>query len=68
MRPAREAQAPPVTMCSSCKRIREAEQHWASIEDWQYRQHGDRFSHGLCEECTERLYPGLLDPGEAEPR
>jgi len=51
---------PVVTMCSGCKRIRDEKLQWQAIEDLLYEQHGERFSHGMCSECIERLYPGVL--------
>lgn len=48
-------------MCSHCKRVHGAESPWQPVEEWLYRQHGARFSHGICAECAEELYQGLLE-------
>lgn len=46
-------------ICSSCKKIRNDEGYWEQIEAY-IRDHSEaEFSHGLCPECAERLYPGL---------
>lgn len=44
-------------ICASCKKIRDDEGYWNQIESY-LTQHSDVFfSHGLCPECAERLYP-----------
>jgi PAS domain S-box-containing protein len=47
-------------ICSSCKRIRDDKGYWNQLEAY-VRDHSDAdFTHGICPECTEELYPGLL--------
>ncbi len=44
-------------ICSSCKRIRDEEGNWSAIEEY-VREHTDaEFSHGLCPDCAQKLYP-----------
>jgi hypothetical protein len=44
-------------ICSSCKRIRDDQGRWMQIESY-IRDHSEaEFSHGICPECKERLYP-----------
>ncbi len=46
-------------LCSSCKKIRNDEGYWEQIESY-IRDHSEAdFSHGLCPDCAERLYPGF---------
>ena len=46
-----------VPICSHCKRIRNDDQYWLSVERY-FQEHMDLdFSHGLCPECFKRLYP-----------
>lgn len=46
-------------ICSSCKKIRDDKGYWKQIEVY-IRDHSEaEFSHGICPECAERLYPGL---------
>jgi len=46
-------------ICSSCKKIRDDKGYWNQIEAY-IRDHSDaEFSHGLCPECTRKLYPYL---------
>ncbi len=59
-----------VPICASCKRIRNAQEEWEALEGYLRDHYAIDFTHGLCPECMERLYPGYPDlkPGpEAEP-
>ncbi|MBW2466756.1 MAG: hypothetical protein JRF02_05595 [Deltaproteobacteria bacterium] len=43
-------------ICASCKKIRDDKGYWNQIESY-IRDHSEaEFSHGLCEECGEKLY------------
>ena len=44
-----------VTVCGSCKDIREAGGEWHSLERFLQEHLGVRFSHGLCPDCGHRL-------------
>jgi len=47
-------------ICSSCKDIRDDQGYWHQIEDY-VRTHSDaEFSHGICPECAEKLYPEVF--------
>jgi DNA-binding NtrC family response regulator len=47
-------------ICASCKKIRDDTGYWNQIESY-IRAHADvEFSHGLCPDCTGRLYPDLF--------
>ncbi len=47
-------------ICSSCKRIRDDKGYWNQIEIY-IRDHSEaEFSHCMCQECAEKLYPNLL--------
>ena len=51
-------------ICSSCKKIRDDKGYWSQIEVC-IRSHSEAdFSHGICPECTNRLYPELGPFGE----
>lgn len=46
-------------ICAGCKKIRDDKGYWEQIEVY-IRDHSEAdFSHGLCPECAERLFPGL---------
>jgi PAS domain S-box-containing protein len=44
-------------ICSSCKKIRNDKGYWEQMEVY-IRDHSEAdFSHGICPECAEKLYP-----------
>lgn len=46
-------------ICASCKKVRDDRGYWTQIESY-IRDHSEaEFSHGLCPDCGEDLYPGL---------
>ena len=46
-------------ICSSCKKIRDDKGYWNQIESY-IRDHSEaEFSHSICPECLQRLYPDL---------
>ncbi|HUJ74981.1 MAG TPA: histidine kinase N-terminal 7TM domain-containing protein [bacterium] len=46
-------------ICSSCKKIRDDDGYWQTLEHYVQAHSEARFSHGLCEDCIQRLYPEL---------
>jgi CheY-like chemotaxis protein len=57
-------------ICSSCKRIRDDKGYWNQIEAY-IRNHSDAdFSHSICPECGQRLYPEYYQktPSEIDER
>lgn len=46
-----------IPICSSCKKIRDDKGFWNQIEIY-IRDHSEaEFTHGICPECVEKLYP-----------
>jgi signal transduction histidine kinase len=43
-------------ICSSCKKIRDGE-HWGQVEEYFSARLNVEFSHSLCPDCIEKLYP-----------
>ncbi len=43
-------------ICASCKKIRDDQGYWNQLEEYIQRHSGAVFSHGLCKECTKKLY------------
>lgn len=44
-----------------CKKIRNDDRYWQSVERY-FQEHLDLdFSHGICPECVQKLYPDLLE-------
>ncbi len=46
-------------ICGSCKRIRDDEGYWQQIESYISNHSDAEFSHGLCSDCLEKLYPEI---------
>jgi PAS domain S-box-containing protein len=47
-------------ICSSCKRIRDDKGYWNQLEAYIRDRSDADFTHGICPECRDELYPGLL--------
>jgi hypothetical protein len=47
-------------ICASCKKIRDDRGYWNRIEKYIEEHSEAEFTHGLCPDCVEKLYPGLL--------
>lgn len=46
-------------ICAACKKIRDDKGYWNLLEVY-IRDHSEaEFSHGICPECMDRLYPGV---------
>jgi len=46
-------------ICSNCKKIRDDKGYWNQIESY-IRDHSEaNFSHSICPECSEKLYPEI---------
>jgi hypothetical protein len=41
-------------ICSYCKKIRDDENYWQSVEDYISRHTEATFSHGICPTCYEK--------------
>ena len=50
-----------ITICSACKNIRTGDESWAKIEEYVHAHTEAEFSHGLCPDCIQRLYPEDAD-------
>ncbi len=44
-------------ICASCKKIRDDKGYWEQIEIYIREHSGVEFTHGICPECSEKLYP-----------
>lgn len=47
-------------ICSYCKKIRDTDGSWKQMDDYVSEHTTTKFSHGLCEECANRLYPNYF--------
>ncbi|MCF8067445.1 MAG: transporter substrate-binding domain-containing protein [Desulfobacterales bacterium] len=43
-------------ICSSCKKIRDDKGYWNQIEVYIEKHSEAEFSHGMCQECSDKLY------------
>lgn len=48
-------------ICASCKKIRDDQGYWNQLEEYITRHSEAVFTHGICPDCAEKLYPGLTD-------
>ena len=46
-----------IPICASCKRVRDDAGFWEQIEVYIRDRSEAEFSHGICPECMEKLYP-----------
>jgi CRP-like cAMP-binding protein len=46
-------------ICANCKKIREDNGSWVPIENYITDHSESEFTHGICPQCAERLYPEL---------
>ena len=44
-------------ICASCKKVRDDKGYWSQIEAYISEHSEAEFSHGLCPECAQKLYP-----------
>ena len=52
-------------ICASCKKIRDDQGFWQAVEAYVGNHSGALFSHGLCPDCMQKLYPELFgEPDE----
>jgi hypothetical protein len=54
-------------ICSICKRIRDANQNWTSVETYITKHSEAEFSHTLCPECSKRHYGAWLEQKDSSP-
>ena len=46
-----------IPICARCKKVRDDKGYWNQIEEYIQAHTGAQFSHGICPECAEILYP-----------
>ena len=56
-----------IPICANCKKIRDDSGYWNQVENY-IRDHSEaRFSHGICPDCMQRLYPDVKWEDSEEP-
>jgi len=48
-----------IPICASCKKIRNDGGFWQQLEEYIGEHSEAEFSHGLCQPCIKKLYPGV---------
>ena len=51
-----------IPICAACKKIRDDQGYWNQIEAYIEAYSEAQFSHGICPECAEKLYPEFYQP------
>jgi ligand-binding sensor domain-containing protein len=51
-------------ICANCKKIRDDRGYWDQLEEYIQNHSEVTFSHGICPDCAEKLYPGLISPNK----
>ncbi len=46
-----------IPICANCKKIRDDQGYWNQVEVYLRDRTEARFSHGICPECMQKLYP-----------
>ncbi|MBU0496111.1 MAG: PAS domain-containing protein [Chloroflexi bacterium] len=52
-------------ICASCKKIRDDQGYWSQVEEYISKHTEAEFTHGICPECAQRLYPQSFPPSMA---
>ena len=48
-----------IPICASCKKVRNEQGSWQQLEEYLYQHSEAEFSHGICQTCVQKLYPGV---------
>lgn len=51
-------------ICAACKKVRDDNGYWQQVEAYIEKHSTAEFSHGLCPECEDKLYPDLTEEGK----
>lgn len=51
-----------ITICSYCRKLRDEDQTWHSLESYIALHTDSRFSHGICPHCLDEHFATLVDP------
>lgn len=54
-------------LCSYCRKVRDDEDYWQTVESYVSKHTSTKFSHGICPECYEKVL-GEMDEGEQGPK
>jgi len=54
-------------ICMSCKKIRDDQGYWTQLESYIHKHSEAKFTHGICPDCIEKLYPGIMNRQQEPP-
>ncbi len=46
-------------ICASCKKVRDDKGYWSQVEEYVSQHSEAKFSHGICPDCLQQLYPEI---------
>ncbi|MBW2193835.1 MAG: hypothetical protein JRF27_08630 [Deltaproteobacteria bacterium] len=46
-------------ICAGCKKIRDDNEYWENVESYLEKRTEVQFTHGICPDCTKKLYPSI---------
>ncbi len=46
-----------IPICANCKKVRDDKGYWEQVESYVSQHTHAQFSHGVCPDCVEKLYP-----------
>jgi hypothetical protein len=50
-----------IPICMHCKKIRDDQDYWHSVEEYFNAYVGVDFSHGICQSCLDKLHPEVRE-------
>ncbi|THB71182.1 MAG: response regulator [Desulfobulbaceae bacterium] len=51
-------------ICANCKSIRDDQGYWNQLETYMSEHSDVKFSHSICPDCVEKLYPEFVNKGK----
>lgn len=55
-----------IPICANCKQIRDDDGYWHQVETYVTSHTEAKFTHGICPDCLEKLYPGYYTKEELD--
>lgn len=55
-------------ICAACKKIRDDQGYWRQVEAYIEQHSAATFSHSICPECADRLYPEFVNKRKGTPK
>jgi len=50
-----------IPICAACKKIRDDKGYWHQVEAYVEQHSTAQFSHGICPDCRDELYPSVAE-------